>query len=279
MADPEVIPPPLSRMKRRHVYDPVGRCIYCGSDGLPGRLTLEHIIPESLGGALELPGASCNACQNVTSAFEGENTRRLFLPIRRQLNFPSKGRGAARRVARQAEKFAVLIDGKKHYVPAGEYPGLLVSFVFPLTAILYGLAAEAREFSGGVSVGTLPEFGERLNALRAKHGQNVTFPTFGNAEVVGRLLAKIGHAYATAEIGHGRFRPYLLGIIRNQDPLLMHHFIGSAAGHALVSDDLHEIAIVPPGELGHESLMVVKIHLFSNREGMAVHYVVAGERV
>ena len=45
----EILPPPLSRMKRRHEYAPVGKCIYCRGDGLPGRLTLEHIIPESLG--------------------------------------------------------------------------------------------------------------------------------------------------------------------------------------------------------------------------------------
>jgi hypothetical protein len=39
-------------MKRRHEYAAVGRCIYCRGEGLPGRLTLEHIIPESLGGML-----------------------------------------------------------------------------------------------------------------------------------------------------------------------------------------------------------------------------------
>jgi 5-methylcytosine-specific restriction endonuclease McrA len=60
MADIEIIPPPLSRMRRRHIYDPVGKCIYCRSDRLSGPLTREHIIPESLGGGLELPEASCN---------------------------------------------------------------------------------------------------------------------------------------------------------------------------------------------------------------------------
>ena len=97
-------------------------------------------------------------------------------------------------------------------------------------------------------------------------------------EPVSATLAKIAHAYAVAELGYGSFQPYLLGIIRNQDPLLMHHLIGSAIGKAPVSDDLHEIDILQPDQLNSGKLVVVKIHLFSNYDGMAVHYVVAGER-
>src|ERR1700684_3236937 len=131
MVEPEIILPPLSRMKRQRVYDPVGYCIYCGGDGLPGRLTDEHIIAESLGGMLILPDASCKACQEITGAFEGYNAGRLFSPIRRQYNFPSKARGLARGEARGNETFAIVIKGKKRYVPSKEYPGMLVSFAFP----------------------------------------------------------------------------------------------------------------------------------------------------
>jgi hypothetical protein len=277
MIEAEVIPPPLDRMKRRHKYQPVGRCIYCGCEG-SSDLTLEHIIPESLGGMLELPTASCNSCQTLIGRFEGQNARRLFLPIRRQFNFPSKGRGKARRDQRQQETFVVRINGRKRDIPAADYPGLLVSFVFPPPMILFNIPPEYREFSGRVSVGMLPQFEERLSALRAKYGNNVTFPVSVGAETVGRLLAKIGHAYAVAELGLDSFRPYLLGIIRDQDPLLLHHVVGSADGEAPTSDDLHEITIARPEDLGPENLVVVKIHLFSNHKGMAVHYVVAGER-
>jgi hypothetical protein len=266
-------------MKRQHKYPPVGKCIYCGGDGSPGRLTREHIIPESLGGMLELPEASCRPCQDMTSAMEGQNVGRLFRPIRRQLKLPSKSRGRTRREAREQEQFVVIIDGRRRYVSTAEYPGLLMSFVFRLPTILLGIPPDYVSFSGGVSLATLPEFGERLNALRAKYGDTVSFPSFGSAEAVGRLLAKIGHAHAAAEISIDRFRPYLLGIIRNQDPLLLHHVVGSAPGKAPVGDDLHEITMLRPGTLGDEKLVVVKIHLFSNFDGMAVHYVVAGERL
>jgi HNH endonuclease len=266
-------------MKRRHVYPPVGKCIYCRSDGLPRQLTLEHIIPESLGGMLELPEASCHDCQAITSAFEGENAGKLFRPIRRQLHLPSKSRGKARREQRENETFVVKFDDVRRNIPVAEYPGLITSFVFTLPTILLGIAPTGESFSGGVSLGILPEFGERLNALRAKYGNKVEFPTRGSAEAVGRLLAKIGHAYAAAEIGLDKFKPYLLGIIRNQDPYLLHHLVGSAAGTSPFADDLHEIEILPPQTFGNDKLIVVKIHLFSNYPGIAVHYVVAGERL
>jgi hypothetical protein len=265
-------------MKRRHVYDPVGKCIYCGDDSNPGRLTIEHIIPESLGGTLELPDASCHDCQVITGAFEGHNAGKLFRPIRRQFKMPSKRRGRKQKEERTKETFLVVIDGIKRHVSTEEYPGLLISFAFPFPTILLGIPPEHRDFAGGVSIGVLPEFGERLNALRAKYGNEVKFLTPGSAEAIGRLLAKIAHAYAVAELGYGSFQPYLLGIIRNQDPLLMHHLIGSAIGKAPVSDDLHEIDILQPDQLNSGKLVVVKIHLFSNYDGMAVHYVVAGER-
>ena len=93
----------------------------------------------------------------------------MFRPIRRQLGFPSKPRGKARREARAQEQFVVDIDGKRRYVSTTEYPGLLLSFVFPLPTILLGIPPDYKSFSGGVALATLPEFGERLNALRARY--------------------------------------------------------------------------------------------------------------
>jgi HNH endonuclease len=273
----EVLPPPLSRMTRQHKYNPVGRCIYCSGDGKLQQLTLEHIIPESLGGMLELPEASCQACQAITSAFEGDNAGNLFRPIRRQFKMPSKSRGNKRRQERAQETFLIVIDGVKRRVPVNEYPGFLMSFVFPLPTALLGISPKDEGFSGGITLGTLPQFGERLNVLRAKYGAKVTFPTKGSAESVGRLLAKIAHAYSCAEVGLDGFKPYLLDVIGDQAAHLLGHFVGSAAS-TTVGEDLHEIEILPPERFGTGNLIVVRIHLFSNYQGMPIHYVVAGER-
>jgi hypothetical protein len=199
---------------------------------------------------LILPDASCAACQAITSAFEGHNAGRLFRPIRRQFNMPSKRRGRADRQAHERETFLVKVDGRKVYLPSAEYPGLIVTFHYPLPDILLGIPPENRSFTGGVAVGILPEFGERLNEVRRKYGEKVEFPTSGSTESVGRLLAKIAHAYVAAEIGTTKFTPYLLGIIRNHDLFLMHHFIGSASGIPAPGSDLHDIDILPPDALG-----------------------------
>lgn len=126
-----VDPPHLAKMKRTHVYPGVGKCIYCGRPGGEVTLNIEHIIPESLGGTLQLPQASCPDCQKFTSAFEGQNAGKLFRPIRRQFKFPSKSRGRKRREEREKETFVVVIDGKRRKIPAKDYPGLLISFLFP----------------------------------------------------------------------------------------------------------------------------------------------------
>ncbi len=63
---------------RKKVFDPAGECIYCGSKD---NLTMEHIIPYSLGGRFELPSATCDKCQKITSKLEGKISRdQLHVP-------------------------------------------------------------------------------------------------------------------------------------------------------------------------------------------------------
>lgn len=270
----------LSRMKKRHTYRAVGTCIYCGDSSNSESLTREHIIPKSLGGMLVLPGASCSACQVITSAFEGDNAGKLFRPIRRQFRLPSGKRGRERRAKQANERYRIIVDGKRHLVSSDEWPGLLINFAFPVPTILQGFPPDLQTFAGRVALGKLPEFDERLARLVAKFGSsNIEFPTDADAESTGRLLAKISHAYAIAELGRSAFEPYLLGIIRGHDPSLLHHVVGSALSPNPVSDDLHTIEILPPEALGSGDLVVVAIHLFANYQGMPTHYVVAGKRL
>jgi 5-methylcytosine-specific restriction endonuclease McrA len=268
---------PRMRMKRQHTYPPVGKCIYCGSDGLRGKLTNEHIIPENLGGALLLPSASCNDCAKHTAAFEGHNAGNLFRPIRRQLHLPTKSRGRKDRERKLAETFTVEIGNKKVKLPPDQYPGMLLSFRFPMPDFMIG-SAPRDHFSGGIALTLLPGYGERLNALQARYpGQKISFPTDGRAELVGRLIAKIAHAYAVAEVGLVKFRPWLLDIILNRPPLFIGNYVGSAIGDNPKGSDLHEISIDDSG-LVDRRCVFVKIQLFADRE-MPVHYVIAGERL
>jgi hypothetical protein len=104
-----------------------------------------------------LPEASCLDCAKATSAVEGRIAVELFRAIRRQMKFPMKPRSRSR-------GFEVGLDGVGASVLAEGYPGLLISFAFPLPGILAG-AAPCEEFGGGIALSMLPQFGERLNAL------------------------------------------------------------------------------------------------------------------
>jgi hypothetical protein len=261
----------MTRMNWVHRYPSAGRCIYCGEQSVAGTLDLEHIIARSLGGMLLLPEASCAVCAKATSAVEGRIAGQLFSAIRRQMKFPT------RKPHDRPKGFTVDLDGVEASVLAKGYPGLLISFAFPLPGILIG-AEPSEEFSGGVALATLPEFGERLNALGGppRGKRRISFRGFGDAEDVGRLLAKSAHAYAVAELGMGAFKPFLIDIILGRPPLYIGQFVGSAVGDYPQGNDLHEINFADPS-LGNNRYIIVKIQLFANHK-MPVHYVVVGER-
>ena len=65
------------------------------------------------------------------------------------------------------KKFTMSFDGVRRKIHQDEYPGIVISFVNGLPGVLVG-TPPAEDYSGGISIATLPGFGERLNKLRAK---------------------------------------------------------------------------------------------------------------
>jgi hypothetical protein len=259
-------------MDRRHVYAPVNCCIYCGRREPEVKLHLEHIIAESLGGMLELPAASCDSCGGQTHAFEGLCAGRMYGPIRAQLNFPSK-----RSLKNRVKKFTMTFDGSRKKVHQDEYPGMIITFVRTLPGILLGEPPTA-DFAGAIAITTLPEFGERLNKLKAKYKANkVEFnPEYG-IEPLGRLLAKSAYAYAVAELGYGSFRPLVINLILNSDLKYLAYYVGGThEKEAPLGGDLHEIGIDETG-LGKGQYIVVRIQLFADRR-LPAYYIVRGYR-
>jgi hypothetical protein len=174
--------------------------------------------------------------------------------------------------------FNVGLDGVDASILAEGYPGLLISFAFPLPGILVG-AAYTEEFGGGVALAMLPQFGERLNALGGppRGRRQVEFRAFADAESLGRVLAKSAHAYAVAELGMDAFKPFLIDIILGRPPLHIGQYVGSGVGDHPLGNDLHEITFADPA-LGDNRYVIVKIQLFANHK-MPVNYVVVGERL
>jgi hypothetical protein len=176
--------------------------------------------------------------------------------------------------------FEVGLDGVDASVLAEGYPGLLISFAFPLPGILAG-AAPVEEFGGGIALATLPYFGERLSALGGppRGRKKVEFRGFGDAESLGRVLAKSAYAYAVAELGMDGFKPFppVTDIILGRPPFPLGHYVGSGVGDHPLGDDLHEIDFADPA-LGDNRYVVVKVQLFANHK-MPIHYAVVGERL
>jgi hypothetical protein len=76
----------------RRRFGPVGRCIYCGATRYSmdrAKLGKEHIIPEGIGGNLELLEASCFRCEKIINKSERVFQTKMFDPIRYQLGMPA----------------------------------------------------------------------------------------------------------------------------------------------------------------------------------------------
>jgi hypothetical protein len=248
-------------MKREHRYDPAGGCIYCPNPAD----SMEHIIPRSLGGMLWSPDASCPDCRGITHAFEGQCADKMFAPLRRQYPFPRSKHKGPRRPLRAS------VDGIEKIFADEDFPGIITGFQFDPPGIL-GLGPPAKEtFTGGVAVKILPEFGARLNRLRASE---IRFDSSGLTTIMfGRMLAKIAHSYAVAEEGRDAFKPLLLDIIKDPSTKFIGHLVGRGFGPISAGDDLHEILIDP----FFKQYVVVQIRLFADRD-LPTYWVVAGER-
>jgi hypothetical protein len=248
-------------------YAPAGRCIYCGDADPAVVLTLEHIIPWGLGGRMELPEASCSACCKETHAFEGECLGRMFIQGRAQLGIRSRKRGVPKSLPVQVDHGSYI---EEREVPIYMLPGFIIMFHFRMPGALLNLPP-SNELSGPIVLRpTNPDF---KNSFKGRVSMTKPF----GAMAFGRLLAKIAHSYAVAELGWNAFTPVLPDIILGKGPLLMNSFVGSGIAIDGASEKLHEVSFADWPAPAGKSLLVCKIRLFANL-GMPTHYVVVGHR-
>lgn len=233
----------------------------------------EHIVALSLGGTMILPEASCAKCEKIINKVETNLTRGMFLPARTQLLYPTRNK-------KQRPKHLPLdIDSGggllTKQIPIEDYPGMLVVLCFNPPLALLNITPTDTPLTGRVAVATLPNFGDNLN----KHPRRtVTWKMGGDAPTYGRMLAKIAHAYTVAEVGYGRFKPVLLDIILNQPPLYMTHYVGGEIGDPPpASMERIEISHTIEDLYDGRKLVLVKIRLFADRQGMPTYLVVSGE--
>jgi hypothetical protein len=264
-------------------YAPVGRCIYCGSDGRPRGLGDEHMVPLSLGGDAVLPRASCSDCATETSRIELYLARNIFREFRSHVGAPSRKKSLPPTLSANisvgdwelSREFLAADQPFALMLPIWDYPGIMrqvePSTDFPVCTIraysfmpgnlreMLGLASDAPDPLVHIGSGTI---------------NNIMFA---------RAVAKIAYCNVVAREGLDGFRPLVLPeLILGQYPCVP-YFVGSDPGeppppYARNIRHAIEIATVT----GREGLrfLLVSVRLFAHsgtrEHGMPIYRVVVG---
>jgi len=183
------------------VYRPVGKCIYCGSNGDARGLRSEHIFPFFLGGNLELPAASCADCEKITSFIEGHCANRIFLGFRTHKKMQT------RRPKNRPTHFALQFLGpdgwRSRDIPSDEAPFFLPLPYFDQPGVLIGDDARTAIQPLSQTLITTADFRERAQKF-IEPGETdcrITVPTFDPA-IFARFIAKIALAGAVAMLNY-----------------------------------------------------------------------------
>ncbi|MBY0281329.1 MAG: HNH endonuclease [Alphaproteobacteria bacterium] len=249
------------------LYAPVGKCVYCQKEKPITELTDEHIIPYGLGGRLVLPKASCSRCQSATKKFEDHCLSRKFGNNRFYMGIGS--RSGKTRTTVPIE----IVNKKAKEIALDDLPAVLLMFHFQwIPGILLG-ETPTTEFAGKICVRPLRDnFNDCINKLNGKLNLTKGF----KALPFGKMLAKIAHSYAVAELGIDGFKPLLNSLIQGAGPLYPAQFIGGNLIKEPVGKELHELSIGYSNDKNGRKFVEVRIHLFASYD-MPVHYVVVGE--
>ncbi len=253
-------------------YDPVDRCIYCGAERYAADsnryLAEEHIIPFGLNGGLVLPRSSCRRCERVTGRDDSLVLKGALLGCRTIL-------GLRTRNPKDRPKALPLFDAtttpnRKVMVAIEDYPiSILLLHLGPPPALTGDVA------SAGRPTGTWCHFFRRDTAvLRWKYGLKEFGTSSLDSWALSRVLAKIAHSYAVAELGLEGFSALLAEPIREQADHI-YNFVGGAQEYLPPSNHLHEIGFEPTSS--EHDYIVVRIRLFAFL-GAPVYRVVVGTR-
>lgn len=199
----------------RKLFPPFNACIYCGDSS--GALSDEHIIPYALDGRLELPRAVCASCQKITWWPENECLGKTFSAARAKANIRTR-----RPKARPIEFAVGVYDGVSSelpmnlgdsnfrwknlpleihpapiFLPTWPRPGLLTGIEYPDDGLTI-VAMQVHNF-------------DFLESNQGTTSQVAMVPF--RADALARMLAKIAHGLAIAELGRSAFESYLIPYI------------------------------------------------------------------
>jgi hypothetical protein len=253
----------LARIRNPKIYPPVGSCIYCGEER---DLSAEHIIPRSLNGAMLLPKASCGKCRKITAAFERTCCRTMFGPFRLRHGFRTRHkeeRPSKIDIERTSDSGAL----ESETVEISRISNLIFFLKFGHTAnILLGSpnidTSQVAPWIGFAKDGFLGEKGWVVGK----------FDAFAFA----RMLAKIAHSFAVAELGVSAFTPLGIDFMSGRANNLS-RFVGGHLTDEPRSTSLHFLRLRSHLNMSlRQHFVVAHIRLFGCL-GAPNYHVVAGE--
>lgn len=260
-------------------YAPINRCIYCGGDN---SLSDEHIIPLGLGGRWKLPKASCDRCATETSAFEQVCQRTMLGPLRMYYDLPTRRRKDRPEKLPLKVKLTPEADWSYLDVDRKIYPFLLLLPIVQMPDVLSGSTiprepvAAARTFwirGASFRDGLMPH----LEALASELKVAAIEPT-GTVHVPEffRMLAKIAHAFAIAELGVDAFTPFLDRMIRVGDMAASPQHIGGLLYTEQAVFGLHEVGF-GTHTCDRPDIIAVRIRLLASLE-TPTYFVAVGQK-
>lgn len=244
-------------------FDPVGRCIYCGSDGGADGLRTEHILPYSLGGNAKLPEASCKACEGITSYLDGYLAKRVFYHFRVHADTQT------RRPKERPRKLPadIIIDGaeEEYELAIKDHPHFTVLPALGKPGILAGGKPEDGFVWKAHTYYSIPEdMHERLN-VRASSTVKVRSSGELNLAIFCRGIAKIAYCNWVAVKGLNSIRPLVItDLIRGMYPYPS-YFVGGEVGDPPPPDIGADHTIQFTTETyGRLRLLVASVRLFAS---------------
>lgn len=263
-------------------YADVSRCIYCGSlrysEDPKKRLGDEHVVPEGLGGRLILPLASCLDCERAINRWEQFLQKDMLAAFRYQYDLPTK-----RPKERPKTLPVEILDGDiyvRDEIPIGEYPLHIMLPLYGSPEILRPRILKKSPLTSARNFPNRMEFDDELwftrRGLRSRiqRGQIRTASGQTDFDAFAGMLAKIGHSFATGELGFQGFTPLIFDGKHKGTAHPLHHFVGCDREIAPPGEERHELDLRLENVHGRR-FWVVRIRLFSDL-GWPTYQVVVG---
>ncbi len=225
------------------VYPPLNRCAYCLSTA---NLSKEHIIPFGFGGQLIIPKASCKAHRESTSKFEDFILRKYLCALRSHLGLPS------RKPADRPDGYVLKLRRGSHSwkqkVKLADHPGFVRFMMFAEgPGRVAGRPREQATWSVRfINAEIFPDIVVRLARLGADSFEDAVSI---NAMDLARLIAKIGHCFAIAELGFDAFEELYVTHLVTSEAKDWNYWVGGYdRGRNVVARELHELRFLRRGD-------------------------------